>query len=162
MPEVTPPESHADIKLYNTEDWLYEDFVVGLFPRPTAGGLAFEVRSGDLLKANERAREGEHALVIDEINRADLGRVLGNHTGQRLGVVVPAGRHTVELNYSASEFRVGFGVSGLTALVVLAALVFRFRRSRGAPAASRSLRSRQTAPVGAARTRLAAKCRCGS
>lgn len=29
MPESTPPEQHAAIKVYNTEDWLYEDFVVG-------------------------------------------------------------------------------------------------------------------------------------
>lgn len=29
MPESTPRERHADIKAYNTEDWLYEDFVVG-------------------------------------------------------------------------------------------------------------------------------------
>ena len=29
MPETTPPEAHAQIKVYNTEDWLYEDFVVG-------------------------------------------------------------------------------------------------------------------------------------
>ena len=55
----------------------YEDFVVGLFPRASAGGLAFEVRAGDLLQANQAAESGEHVLVIDEINRADLGRVLG-------------------------------------------------------------------------------------
>jgi len=55
----------------------YEDFVVGLAPVPVATGLAFEVRRGDLLRANERARAGAHALVIDEINRADLARVLG-------------------------------------------------------------------------------------
>lgn len=55
----------------------YEDFVVGLFPRPAEGGLAFEVRPGDLLRANERAASREHVLVVDEINRADLGRVLG-------------------------------------------------------------------------------------
>ncbi|WP_075590442.1 MaoC/PaaZ C-terminal domain-containing protein [Labilibacter marinus] len=29
MPENTPVEKHNDIKLYNTEDWLYEDFVIG-------------------------------------------------------------------------------------------------------------------------------------
>lgn len=29
MPESTPPSDHASIKLYNTEDWMYEDFVVG-------------------------------------------------------------------------------------------------------------------------------------
>lgn len=55
----------------------YEDFVVGLFPRPTAGGLAFDVRPGDLLVANAHARDREHVLVVDEINRADVARVLG-------------------------------------------------------------------------------------
>lgn len=55
----------------------YEDFVVGLHPRPTEGGLAFEVRPGELLIANRAAREAEHVLLIDEINRADLARVLG-------------------------------------------------------------------------------------
>ncbi len=55
----------------------YEDFVVGLFPRPVGSGLAFEVRPGDLLRANRAAESDEHVLVIDEINRADLGRVLG-------------------------------------------------------------------------------------
>ncbi len=29
MPENTPIEKHSEIKLYNTEDWLYEDFVLG-------------------------------------------------------------------------------------------------------------------------------------
>jgi 5-methylcytosine-specific restriction enzyme B len=55
----------------------YEDFVVGLFPRPTGQGLAFDVRPGDLLVANAAARDRDHVLVIDEINRADLARVLG-------------------------------------------------------------------------------------
>jgi 5-methylcytosine-specific restriction protein B len=55
----------------------YEDFVVGLFPRPTAQGLAFDVRRGELLLANEAAKNGPHVLLIDEINRADLARVLG-------------------------------------------------------------------------------------
>ncbi|MGC6455163.1 MAG: MaoC family dehydratase [Coraliomargaritaceae bacterium] len=30
MPESTPAEAHASIKQYNTEDWMYEDFVVGV------------------------------------------------------------------------------------------------------------------------------------
>jgi 5-methylcytosine-specific restriction protein B len=55
----------------------YEDFVVGLFPRPADGGLCFDVEPGDLLRANAAAAVREHVLVIDEINRADLGRVLG-------------------------------------------------------------------------------------
>jgi len=55
----------------------YEDFVVGLYPRVAGDALAFEVRAGDLLRANRSASDNEHVLVIDEINRADLGRVLG-------------------------------------------------------------------------------------
>ncbi|MFO8073557.1 MAG: AAA family ATPase [Polyangia bacterium] len=55
----------------------YEDFVVGLFPKPTDAGLAFDVRPGDLLVANRAAEGKQHVLVIDEINRADLARVLG-------------------------------------------------------------------------------------
>jgi 5-methylcytosine-specific restriction protein B len=56
----------------------YEDFVVGLAPQTQSGQLAFEVRAGDLLRSNEAARQaGQHVLLIDEINRGDLARVLG-------------------------------------------------------------------------------------
>lgn len=56
----------------------YEDFVVGLAPQTQAGQLAFEVKAGDLLRANEAAvQAGQHVLLIDEINRGDLARVLG-------------------------------------------------------------------------------------
>ena len=55
----------------------YEDFVVGLYPSVDGGELAFGVRPGDLLRANASAKADPHVLIIDEINRADLGRVLG-------------------------------------------------------------------------------------
>jgi 5-methylcytosine-specific restriction protein B len=55
----------------------YEDFVVGLYPRAERESLVFEVRRGDLLRANESAATAPHVLLIDEVNRADLGRVLG-------------------------------------------------------------------------------------
>jgi 5-methylcytosine-specific restriction protein B len=55
----------------------YEDFVVGLSPDPKEGTLRFDVRRGWLLEAARAARETPFLLVIDEINRADLGKVLG-------------------------------------------------------------------------------------
>ncbi len=55
----------------------YEDFVIGLSPEPAAQGLAFRVRPGWLLQANKEAAKSPYLLVIDEVNRADLGRVLG-------------------------------------------------------------------------------------
>jgi 5-methylcytosine-specific restriction protein B len=55
----------------------YEDFVVGLSPDPTQGNLRFDVRPGWLLQAVHAAKEGPFLLVIDEVNRADLGKVLG-------------------------------------------------------------------------------------
>jgi len=67
--------SHTSIQFHPAR--TYEDFVVGLFPEPAADGLAFHVRPGDLIRANDAAREREHVLVIDELNRADLSRVLG-------------------------------------------------------------------------------------
>ncbi len=55
----------------------YEDFVVGLSPNESAGSLQFRVRRGWLLEAIARAKETPFLLVIDEVNRADLGKVLG-------------------------------------------------------------------------------------
>lgn len=55
----------------------YEDFVAGLSPDVTESNLRFSARSGHLLEAARKAAEQPALLVIDEINRADLGRVLG-------------------------------------------------------------------------------------
>jgi len=55
----------------------YEDFVVGLSPDAASGALRFGVREGWLVQAVRAARERPYLLVIDEINRADLGKVLG-------------------------------------------------------------------------------------
>jgi 5-methylcytosine-specific restriction protein B len=55
----------------------YEDFVIGLAPDAESGELRFEVRGGTLLEAAGQAKDGPTLLVIDEVNRADLGKVLG-------------------------------------------------------------------------------------
>lgn len=56
----------------------YEDFVVGLSPDISREDLLrFGVRPGWLFQACESAAEIPFLLVIDEINRADLGKILG-------------------------------------------------------------------------------------
>jgi 5-methylcytosine-specific restriction enzyme B len=55
----------------------YEDFIVGLSPDPEEGTLRFNVRRGWLLEAARAAKDSPYLLVIDEVNRADLGKVLG-------------------------------------------------------------------------------------
>jgi 5-methylcytosine-specific restriction enzyme B len=56
----------------------YEDFVVGLSPDiGNAEMLRFGVRPGWLLRACQLAAEGPFLLIIDEVNRADLGKILG-------------------------------------------------------------------------------------
>ena len=62
--------------------YSYEDFVQGLRPRVSADGqLGYELVEGPLLEVAERARSApsttKHFLVIDEINRGNLARILG-------------------------------------------------------------------------------------
>jgi 5-methylcytosine-specific restriction protein B len=57
----------------------YETFVSGISPDVTEASLRFAVKPGWLLEAVKAAKETDqdYLLVIDEINRADLARVLG-------------------------------------------------------------------------------------
>ena len=55
----------------------YETFVAGISPDVQDANLRFRVKPGWLTAAVAQAKERDCLLVIDEINRADLGRVLG-------------------------------------------------------------------------------------
>lgn len=55
----------------------YEDFVIGLSPNADTGALHFRVRKGWLVDAIQQAKTKPFLLIVDEVNRADLGKVLG-------------------------------------------------------------------------------------
>ena len=62
--------------------YSYEDFVQGIRPDVTGSDqLQYRIRKGPLLQAAQRALDAplpaRHFLVIDEINRGVLGRILG-------------------------------------------------------------------------------------
>jgi len=62
-------------------DYSYEDFIQGYFPEPEEGILQFRLKKGRFLefcdKARNQAKGAPCVMVIDEINRAKLARVLG-------------------------------------------------------------------------------------
>jgi 5-methylcytosine-specific restriction enzyme B len=55
----------------------YETFVAGISPDVQDTSLRFRVKPGWLASAVAGAKNEDYLLVVDEINRADLGRVLG-------------------------------------------------------------------------------------
>lgn len=58
--------------------YAYEDFIEGLRPTLNSGAVTFEPTPGVLLEMIREIRgPGPHVLLIDEINRANLPRVLG-------------------------------------------------------------------------------------
>jgi 5-methylcytosine-specific restriction enzyme B len=77
----------------------YETFVAGIAPAVDGGALRFESRPGWLAQAASKARTDDFLLVVDEINRGDLGRVLGEaiylfepreiRAGERRSVTLP-------------------------------------------------------------------------
>ena len=88
--------------------YSYEDFVEGLRPdleSETGGTLSYVIRPGlfqDLCTDAARDITNTYVLIIDELNRADLGSVLG----ELMMLLEYRGETTVELPYSKAKFSI--------------------------------------------------------
>ena len=82
--------------------YAYEDFVQGFRPTLEGGQAGFVLRDGPLLRAAKLAQEdpdGKHFLVIDEINRGNLAKVLGE-----LYFLLEYRDESIRLQYSDEPF----------------------------------------------------------
>ena len=86
--------------------YAYEDFVQGFRPTLKDRQPGFELRDGPLLRAAKQARadaqkdpDAKHFLVIDEINRGNLAKVLGE-----LYFLLEYRDESIRLQYSDKPF----------------------------------------------------------
>ncbi len=92
------------------QSYGYEDFVEGLRPEIVDGQVSYRVRPGIFRQACEAAKSSteNHVLIIDEINRANISKVLG----ELITLLEPDKREgeinaiTVRLPYSGESFSV--------------------------------------------------------
>lgn len=68
MPVNTPLKEHQSIKLFNTEDWLYEDFKIGLKAR----SISRTISEGEAMMFNGLVMD-MHPYVADEIFAKEQG-----------------------------------------------------------------------------------------
>jgi len=77
IPSFQKPITTGWVTFHQTTS--YEDFIVGLRPKPANNGVELEPRAGLLLALAEEARStgGSAFIFIDEINRANVSKVFG-------------------------------------------------------------------------------------
>ncbi len=111
--QVATPSDYVQWATFH-QSYSYEDFVEGLRPlraEETLGGVAYDVVPGVFRRICERAAKDPHnryVLVIDEINRGNIAKILGElitllEDDKRAG---EANAVAVTLPYSQEEFSV--------------------------------------------------------
>lgn len=94
------------------QNYAYEDFIEGREPKPINGSAGFELVSRPglfvQLARDAAASDEEHVLIIDEINRANVSKVLGElitliEPDKRKGMATAV---TLRLPYSQEPFSV--------------------------------------------------------
>ena len=95
-------EDRVDLVQFHPS-YAYEDFIEGYRPAPLEGGTAgFVLRAGPLKRIAGEARQAPDetfVLIIDEINRGNLGKVLGE-----LYFLLEYRDARISLQYSADDF----------------------------------------------------------
>ncbi len=84
--------------------YSYEDFIEGLRPVVTKSDtMTYQVRPGAFRRFCDKVRDlpGQHVFIIDEINRAEMGAVLGE-----LMLLLEYRTEEVELPYSQEMFSI--------------------------------------------------------
>ena len=81
----------------------YEEFIEGIRPVPTDGGLKYEIVPGIFKRFCDEARGkwGRYLLIIDEINRGNIPKIFGE-----LMYLLEYRRAAIELQYSGRSFAV--------------------------------------------------------
>ena len=101
-PRIAGDEDRVDLVQFHPS-YAYEDFVEGYRPVTLDDGTAgFELREGPLKRIAREARQspGERfVLIIDEINRGNLGKVLGE-----LYFLLEYRNQQIKLQYSDEKF----------------------------------------------------------
>jgi 5-methylcytosine-specific restriction protein B len=78
---IAPDEDHIEIVQFHPS-YAYEDFMEGIRPKigKTDGSIQYDIQPGVFRRVAEKAEADEGSpfvLIIDEMNRANLPRVLG-------------------------------------------------------------------------------------
>jgi acyl dehydratase len=105
MPEITPREKHSDIKLFNTEDWMYEDFEIGKKDR----SISRTISEGEAMLFNGLVMD-MHPYVADDRfakERGVFGRRLVSGAqvfSYGLGLMANNNIHTFSYGYDRLRF----------------------------------------------------------